>query len=136
MTVIDMCDIYLHVVVSVESFAANRARELGRANENLRRSRDPVLALVESEAGRRILSSSISMIFVSGLRGRREDGSHLSSTRAWQPYVECNSDGGIFIIFFLFGVDVHPLLHIHGSSARQVLLLLLLLLRWTESQEG
>jgi len=62
-----MCDIYLHVVVSVESFAANRARELSRANENLRRSRDPVLALVESEASRRILSSTISMIFVSGL---------------------------------------------------------------------
>ena len=43
----------LHVVVSVEGLEANWARELSRANEDLRRSRDPILALGELANGRR-----------------------------------------------------------------------------------
>lgn len=37
----------LHVVVSVESFAANGARELGGADEDLGRCRDPILGLCD-----------------------------------------------------------------------------------------
>ena len=36
--------LYLHVVVSVEGLAANRTREVGRANEDLRGGGNPILA--------------------------------------------------------------------------------------------
>lgn len=41
----------LHVVVSVESFAANGARELGGADEDLGGCRDPILGLITRVSG-------------------------------------------------------------------------------------
>lgn len=43
----------LHVVVSVEGFEADGAGELRGADEDLRRRRDPVLALVQTPDRRR-----------------------------------------------------------------------------------
>lgn len=143
----------LHVVISVEGLATNRARELCWANENLRRSGDPIrtdlVEPVDGISGGRIIT--ISMIFISDLWGRsRENRSHLSSTRARQSYVECDSDSRrlviitIIIIFFCNLLADHHLVDIHGSTSTTTttppillsILLLMFLFCGAQGEEG
>lgn len=57
---------HLHVVVSVEGLEANRTFKLGWANENLRRSRNPILAFVElvHHIGKALNTTIILFIFI------------------------------------------------------------------------
>nr|GMC90303.1 hypothetical protein DM860_009871 [Ipomoea batatas] len=64
---------YLHVVVSVEGLEANRTFKLGWANENLRRSRNPILAFVElvHHIGKALNTTIILFIFINILLERK-----------------------------------------------------------------
>ncbi|KAL1312384.1 hypothetical protein AAHE18_16G034300 [Arachis hypogaea] len=109
---------YLHVVVSVEGFAANRARKLGRTNQNLRWGWDPVLSLVHL-VPRRTTASGILASSAVLLLG--EHGCHLRSARARKPYVQCNrhssSISSIRISISIVRVGVVFFVEIHGSGA-------------------
>lgn len=62
---------HLKIIVSVEGFGADRARELSRANENLRGGGDPVLALVQGikRAVSRNDTTTTDFIFLDHRRG-------------------------------------------------------------------